>query len=95
MYRTHAQPLHCQRCFKEFSDAKEQAAHARELVACQVIATAPVFEGFDAEQAEKLRSRKALKNKPEAERWKEIYMILFPDAEFIPDPCKSLHSFTY
>jgi hypothetical protein len=33
--------------------------------------------------------RKAFPGQTEAERWKQIYQILFPDDEEVPDPCKS------
>jgi len=33
--------------------------------------------------------RKAFPGQTEAERWKQIYKILFPDDEEVPDPCRS------
>jgi hypothetical protein len=32
--------------------------------------------------------KKAFKGQKEAERWMQVYQILFPEEEEIPDPCK-------
>jgi hypothetical protein len=33
--------------------------------------------------------KKAFPGQTEAERWKQVYQILFPDVEDVPDPCMS------
>lgn len=47
-------------------------------------------EGFDAAQEDRLRSRKKAKGiaePSEAERWRDVYKILFPHDD-VPSPCK-------
>ena len=53
-----------------------------------------MLDGFTKEQEEMLRSRR--KTRPDmgpADKWKEVYMILFPDdnVDDIPSSCK--HNF--
>jgi hypothetical protein len=46
-------------------------------------------DGVTTEIFEKLRSKKkAQRDQIEADRWKDIYRLLFPN-EMIPSPCKS------
>ena len=51
-------------------------------------------EGFDADQKERLQSRKRVKGSAEAasetDKWRDVYRILFPHVESddIPSPCK-------
>jgi hypothetical protein len=46
-------------------------------------------DGVTTEIFEKLRSKKkAQRDQTEADRWKDIYQLLFPN-EVIPSPCKS------
>ena len=50
------------------------------------------LDGFSKEQERQLRSRKKSdKNMTDAERWRETYLILFPDDDpaTIPSPCES------
>ncbi len=47
-------------------------------------------DGVTAEIVEKLRSKKkAQRDQTDAERWKDIYKLLFPN-EMIPSPCRFL-----
>ena len=61
-------------------------SHLRELIAC-VLSDDDYPDGVTAEIVEKLRSKKTAQ-KTEAERWQDIYKLLFPD-EMVPSPCKS------
>ncbi len=55
---------------------------------------AAIVDGITRKMRERLQSRKkAYPGQTEAERWREIYRVLFPNVEEIPDPCKS-NSFT-
>lgn len=50
-----------------------------------------MVEGFNKDQEKKLRSRKkATADTTDEDKWREIYMILFPDDDLasIPTPCK-------
>lgn len=57
---------------------------------CEEVTSQPFQKGFNRVQADKLRSKKGLKNISEEARWKAVYLILFPDdpREGIPSPCK-------
>jgi len=81
----------CNRCCESFGDNKELAAHQRAAVQCPV-AELEFCEDIDEAQEQKLRAR-AVKDdgKPEEEKWRDVYKILYPDTpdELIPSPCKS------
>ncbi len=49
-----------------------------------------LHEGFTKDQEKRLRSRKKTNaDMTDEDKWREIYMILFPDDEHaIPSPCK-------
>jgi hypothetical protein len=50
----------------------------------------PPIEGFELDVKAKLRRRqKVTRDHTDIERWKAIYMLLFP-GEDVPSPCKSL-----
>lgn len=52
-----------------------------------------IVEGITAKMEKLLRCRKkAYRGRSDAERWKDIYKILFP-LEVVPDPCKFLFFF--
>ncbi|KAN0104089.1 hypothetical protein V8E51_009834 [Hyaloscypha variabilis] len=77
----------CQRCKDVFVSEEELDIHIEAEEGCNSKTTEPV-EGITLKMKEKLRSRKkAYPGQTEAERWKEIYQILFP-GEAVPDPCK-------
>jgi hypothetical protein len=82
-------PIHCARCRLVFEKREDLISHQRDLMACE-LGTEPPIVGIDELQAEKLRSRKQ-KTKNEVEKWREMYRILFPDADELsmPSPCKS------
>jgi hypothetical protein len=49
------------------------------------------MEGITKEQVTKLRSRKRQPKMGEAERWREMYKVIFPyeNEDLIPSPCES------
>lgn len=48
------------------------------------------MEGFELDVEEKLkRRRKTAADQTDAERWEEIYRLLFP-GQSVPSPCKPL-----
>lgn len=78
---------HCVRCWKTFKNDQELAAHYIADDRCERQPKS-LPDGLTAEQERKLRSRK--KSNPEqspAERWEEMYKILFPGKK-VPSPCK-------
>jgi hypothetical protein len=97
LYRTHKLPAHCARCWKTFADAKALIEHTRCPEPCTLI-NQPEMQGINMEQDTKLRSRKRGRgskqklepNMSEAEKWRQMYKIIFPDTEedMIPPACK-------
>jgi len=50
-----------------------------------------IVEGITAKMEKQLRCRKkAYRGQSDAERWKDIYKLLFP-LEAVPDPCEFLN----
>ncbi|KAI0479438.1 hypothetical protein GGR56DRAFT_635030 [Xylariaceae sp. FL0804] len=89
LYRIHRLPKHtCPRCGDSFEDARELQNHLRADEPCKKLDLVPV-QGIDEATEAQLRVRK--RNAPgatEEQRWKEIYLILFPNANrhAIPSP---------
>ncbi|KAI1810434.1 hypothetical protein GGS20DRAFT_186249 [Poronia punctata] len=87
--RNHKLPkFQCNRCRQEHTSLNELKAHQRSEIPCPLESEEP-SEGIDTEQEAKLKSRgKNYRNKSEPEKWRLIYMILFPedDPKDIPSP---------
>ncbi|KAK3349258.1 S-adenosyl-L-methionine-dependent methyltransferase [Lasiosphaeria hispida] len=81
LYKRHALPLQCPRCWESFRAESWYREHLQQDPPCAVQAMQRnVLDGFTKEQEEMLRSRR--KTRPDmssADKWKEVYMILFPD----------------
>ncbi|KAI1106440.1 hypothetical protein F4804DRAFT_340457 [Jackrogersella minutella] len=82
LYRAHRLPKHtCPRCNEPFDDAKDLGEHLRADVLCETLKVVPMLQGIDEATETKLKVRK--KNFPgmtDEQRWRDIYMILFPKA---------------
>ncbi|KXH52354.1 hypothetical protein CNYM01_02170 [Colletotrichum nymphaeae SA-01] len=90
IYRKHSLPkFSCPRCSQSFETQLALQAHARSLDACDV-REPEVLDGITQDQEKKLRSRKktSAKELTEAEKWIQVYRILFPDVREreIPSP---------
>ncbi|KAK5656835.1 hypothetical protein OQA88_4383 [Cercophora sp. LCS_1] len=87
LYRRHQQPQNrCDRCQQPFKDARGLQDHLRAPIPCE-LRDLEEIEGFDADQAKKLKSRKRIKPEPsETEKWNTVYTILFPHVDAIPSP---------
>jgi hypothetical protein len=74
------------------SNEDELKKHVLEAKGCEVKEGQPV-EGITSDIEKQLKSRKKTRrDQPEAERWQEMYRILFPMEE-VPSPCMpKLHS---
>jgi hypothetical protein len=81
-------PQQCLRCGDTFKTAGDLESHSKKLVACDPkLAVYP--EGITPAIYQILKSRKKLtRGQSEEERWGDIYMVLFPTANEIPNPCK-------
>ncbi|CAM1503539.1 Fc.00g011300.m01.CDS01 [Cosmosporella sp. VM-42] len=77
----------CARCFEDFKTESELQGHQRQPIPCPVQDRPPGKEGINKEQEARLKSRKKSSgSKTEVERWYEMYKILFPDEENVPNP---------
>ncbi|KAI8191398.1 hypothetical protein K4K53_002090 [Colletotrichum sp. SAR 10_77] len=90
IYRKHSLPkFSCPRCSQPFETQADLQAHARLPTPCQV-KEPEVLDGITQDQEKKLRSRKKTSGKEltEAEKWAQVYSILFPDVREreIPSP---------
>jgi hypothetical protein len=86
----HAEPLHCRRCYTTFASESLLTEHSRATDGCEKRDAIPM-DGFNKDQERALKCRKAMfQANTEAEKWKHVYLILFPDAVLgeIPSPCK-------
>ena len=89
LYRRHALPIQCRRCFEAFKTEDLLDQHHQLPDPCQR-QPPPDSEGFDKAQEKRLKNRK---RKPgvetEEEKWREVYKILFPadDVAAMPSPC--------
>ncbi|KAM7203143.1 hypothetical protein V8F20_004085 [Naviculisporaceae sp. PSN 640] len=89
VYRKHALPVRCPRCHQVFDTELQKDDHISQEERCAQTEDTSPPEGIDADKAKLLRSRKG-KNKEasEVEKWNEMYMILFPEADSanLPSP---------
>ncbi|KAK5660598.1 hypothetical protein OQA88_13161 [Cercophora sp. LCS_1] len=89
LYRRHALPIQCPRCWDIFKTEDALNAHLQHDVRCEVRENRSLVEGFTKDQEKKLRSRKkATADTTDEDKWREIYTILFPDddPESTPTP---------
>ncbi|KAL2158714.1 hypothetical protein VTH06DRAFT_4196 [Thermothelomyces fergusii] len=89
LYRRHTLPLQCPRCREPFKEEDKLQAHLQQDPPCPIRQSRTIQEGFTKEQEKKLRSRKKTHaDMTDEDKWREIYMILFPDddPDTIPSP---------
>lgn len=92
LYRRHALPIQCPRCWEVFKTDDLLQSHLQQDPPCVVQENRMLHEGFTKNQEKRLRSRKkAHADTSDEAKWREIYMILFPDDDpsSIPSPCES------
>ena len=90
-FRAHLYSHHrifpCHRCKVLFKDSDAVTTHLNEPKGCE-LKNIDQGDGITPEVHEKLRSKKKTqRDQTEADRWKNIYKLLFPN-EMIPSPCK-------
>lgn len=97
LYRNHQQPIRCRRCYMSFETDMDYDAHMRSTDRCENRPPPEQTDGFNAMQKNRLRSRpKGYKSMSEAQKWRHVYLILFPETREsdIPSPCKRI-SYNY
>lgn len=91
LYRNHSLPISCPRCHEPFLTEFDRDSHVRSTERCEIREPPDGTGGFTTTQRDLLKSRKkGYKQLSEPQKWREIYLILFPDTEStdIPSPCK-------
>jgi len=90
IYRQH-QLILCTRCGETFKRQDDLTAHSRLSQGCELknYDIPDPSEGFDKAKEALLKKKRKLPNLTEEQKWKDMFMILFPeDAEStIPSPC--------
>lgn len=80
----------CPRCGSSFKEAQDLNRHLRSDEPCQKRDLVAAL-GIDESQEKRLKERKKSGSATDdAERWREIYLVLFPKASrnAVPSPCK-------
>ncbi|KAF2280372.1 uncharacterized protein EI97DRAFT_455271 [Westerdykella ornata] len=85
LYRAHAQPIFCPRCYTMFDADSDLSNHLRSDP-CQMTAPQPI-EGIDRETLALLRKRSP-PLRLEEDKWRDTYQMLFPEVSGadIPSP---------
>lgn len=89
LYRSHAQPIFCPRCYTMFDADSDLSNHLRSDP-CSISQAQPI-EGIDRETLKVLRKRSP-PLRLEEDKWRDTYQLLFPDVsnDDIPSPCKCI-----
>jgi hypothetical protein len=81
---------HCRRCNVTFDNENQLTDHSRLSEGCTIRTGIPI-EGFNKDQGKALKGRRTMfRAGSEEEKWKIIYLILFPSTApgMLPSPCK-------
>lgn len=87
LYRAHAQSIYCPRCYATFDADVDLSNHLRS--AHCLVSEPQHIEGIDRETLKSLRKRSPV-FRPEEDKWRDVYHLLFPDVDLedIPSPCE-------
>ncbi|KAI1324107.1 hypothetical protein F5Y16DRAFT_315966 [Xylariaceae sp. FL0255] len=89
LYRNHCLPISCLRCYMPFESEDDRNSHMRSSEQCELRQPPPSIAGFDSRQCDELKARpRDLKNMSEPQKWRRVYLILFPGTleSDIPSP---------
>lgn len=89
--RNHRLPISCLRCYAAFESERDRDAHMRSPEQCMLQPQPPYIDGFNASQRNEFKCRpKGYNLMTEEQKWRHVYLILFPDTEEqdVPSPCK-------
>ncbi|KAI1359916.1 hypothetical protein F5Y08DRAFT_62871 [Xylaria arbuscula] len=85
--RNHCLPISCLRCYTPFDTEAERDSHMRSTDQCELRDPPAPIEGFNTSQRVELKSRpRGLKNMSEPQKWRRVYLILFPGTPEIEIP---------
>jgi hypothetical protein len=85
-------PFYCQRCYVEFENDEDLNAHSRSRAPCTLEKQRHI-EGINKAQYDALKDKGRMhKAQSEEDKWKIVYLILFPDTAMdeMPFPCRLL-----
>jgi hypothetical protein len=86
LYRYH-RIYQCERCKCLFDSTEDVTQHRKSVQACE-LSLVPEAEGITDCIEKRLRSRKKThRDQSEEDRWRELYLILFPET-IVPSPCR-------
>lgn len=91
LYRRHPLPIQCPRCWEAFKADSQLQSHLQQDPPCAIQGNRTLQEGFTKDQEKRLRSRKKTHaDMTDEDKWREIYMVLFPDDDqsLVPSPCE-------
>ncbi|KAH7006971.1 hypothetical protein EDB80DRAFT_893436 [Ilyonectria destructans] len=87
LYRRHALPLQCPRCWEPFRAEDALREHLQQDPPCGVQVNEKILDGFTKDQEKTLRCRKKTRaGMSEGDKWRDVYKILFPDDDFSTMP---------
>lgn len=91
LYRRHLQKAApCHRCGAAFSTQAELEEHQRADIPCPLSRVREPVDEMDAETEARVRRKKRRGAcVSEADKWREMYRVLFGDDVEVPSPCKS------
>lgn len=92
LFRRHALPIQCPRCATSFENDNELRGHLMQEERCEARPDNTSYtEGFNEDQRKRLRTRTKTSGTSEEAKWRDMYLILFPDEDEknIPSPCES------
>jgi hypothetical protein len=97
VYRDHALPAFCSRCYQIFEDEDDLREHLTvdDEQRCAISDKYNRPQGFTKKQEKELRARKSADNKSELELRNQTYLILFPGEQSVPTACRSLDILTH
>ncbi|KAL6868608.1 hypothetical protein J3F83DRAFT_705060 [Trichoderma novae-zelandiae] len=87
MNRKHRRPSHlCEQCFADFKDDASLQRHIESQ--CAAISDTPYLSQDQQKQLDRLRISEGWRGRPEAEKWEQMYCVIFP-GEDVPSPYKN------
>jgi hypothetical protein len=83
---------YCTRCKEEFKDNQSLNAHLlkEKNSLCEESEDQGPLDGLSTQQVADIKKVQHPRGQNLAPSWREIYCIIFPDDEVIPEPCKLL-----
>lgn len=86
LYRRHLPPkFQCLRCHERFINESVLRNHQRQPEPCKAEPKDP--DWISQEQVNMLRNQRN-RSASQEEKWRDMYNILFPEEESIPNPCE-------